>query len=513
MTKLSTAINTLYSIAEIRAVEQAAITGLPPGTLMQRAGQAAAECALGLLPADPKSAPVLVLAGPGNNGGDALEVAARLAHAGAAVSVLLYAQPDKQSDDARLAWRRAQQSPARFRDVSSTTATTAFVDAMDWTLIIDGLFGIGLAKPLSGDLRTLVETVNAGPCPVLSLDNPSGLDADTGAIVGEKNGVAIHASHTITFIGDKPGLHTLFGRDCAGLVTVAPLDIDERHYPAPHCWLNDATLFAGSAKPRRHASHKGSYGNVAIIGGAAGMAGAPILAARAALHSGAGRVYAVFLENAPAYDSMQPELMLRDARQFDADSAVLVAGPGLGQSRDAHDLLAQVLNVGKPIVLDADALNLIAAEPGLQQKIVRRKGATVLTPHPLEAARLLDQTTDEIQADRLSTARLLAKQFNATVILKGSGSVIAQPTGEAFVNPTGNPALATAGTGDVLAGICGALLAQGWPVRDAALGATWLHGAAADDLVAQGIGPIGIAACELLPAIRARLNVLTTQFG
>ncbi|MEA5098257.1 MAG: NAD(P)H-hydrate dehydratase, partial [Burkholderiaceae bacterium] len=177
------------------------------------------------------------------------------------------------------------------------------------------------------------------------------------------------------------------------------------------------------------------------------------------------------------------------------------------------DLLAQVLNVGKPIVLDADALNLIAAEPGLQQKIVRRKGATVLTPHPLEAARLLDQTTDEIQADRLSTARLLAKQFNATVILKGSGSVIAQPTGEAFVNPTGNPALATAGTGDVLAGICGALLAQGWPVRDAALGATWLHGAAADDLVAQGIGPIGIAACELLPAIRARLNVLTTQFG
>lgn len=507
-----TAMNMLYSIAEIRTIEQSAKAELPPATLMQRAGKAAADSALGLLTAGAKSPPVLILAGPGDNGGDALEVAAHLAHSGAAVSVLHYAEPEKLSEDARQALRRAQQSPARFRDVSPISSVASLVDSTDWALIIDGLFGIGLSKPISGDLQTLIESLNAKRCPVLALDIPSGLDADTGAIVGEQD-IAIRASHTITFIGDKPGLHTLSGRDCAGQVTVAPLDIDMQHYPVPRAWLNDVALFSACVRPRRHASHKGSYGNVAVIGGASGMAGAPILAARAALHSGAGRVFAVFLENAPAYDCMQPELMLRDARQFDADSAVLVVGPGLGQSPDAHDLLAQELSARNPVVLDADALNLIAAEPELQQKVTRRENATLLTPHPLEAARLLDMPTDAVQANRLQAARLLAKRFNATVILKGSGSIIAQPDGETFINPTGNPALATAGTGDVLAGICGALLAQGWSVHDAALGATWLHGAAADDLVSQGIGPIGMTASELLPAIRACLNRLAAKIG
>ena len=515
-------MNPLYSVAQIRAVEQAALAGLPPGTLMQRAGQAAADCALSILGNEPRQAQVLVLAGPGNNGGDALEVATHLAHADAAVSVLLYAQPERQSDEARTALRRAQQSPAHLLDAGASAAAVALVRQQDWALIVDGLFGIGLSKPISGDLQALVEAVNAKSCPVLALDNPSGLDADTGAIIStvanadgspgsSKDGSAIRATHTITFIGDKPGLHTLHGRDHAGQVTVAPLDIDTRHYPPPCAQLNDVSLFAAALKPRRHASHKGSYGNIAIIGGASGMAGAPILAARAALYCGAGRVYAVFLEHAPAFDSAQPELMLRDARQFDAGSSVLVVGPGLGQSRDAHDLLAQALNAPNPVVLDADALNLIAAEPGLQQKVARRKSATLMTPHPLEAARLLDQSTAEIQASRLQAAQRLAQRFNATVILKGSGSVIAQPDAETVINPTGNPALATAGTGDVLAGICGALLAQGWPAREAALGATWLHGKAADDLVQQGIGPIGLAACELLPAMRAALNRLCSR--
>ncbi|MBS1187817.1 MAG: carbohydrate kinase family protein [Burkholderiaceae bacterium] len=509
-------MNPLYSIAEIRAVEQAALAELPPGTLMQRAGKAAADCAHGILGNEPEQAQVLVLAGPGNNGGDALEVAAHMAHADAAVSVLLYAQPERQSDEAKTALRRAQQSPARLLETGASADAAKLVREQDWALIIDGLFGIGLTKPITGELLALIEAVNAKNCPVLALDNPSGLDADTGAIIGADNAnsnSAIRATHTITFIGDKPGLHTLHGRDHAGQVTVAPLGIDQRHYPAPRIWLNDISLFATALKPRRHASHKGSYGNVAVIGGASGMAGAPILAARAALYCGAGRVYAVFLDQAPAFDSAQPELMLRDARQFDADSAVLVAGPGLGQSRDAHDLLAQALNAANPIVLDADALNLIAAEPGLQQKTARRKNATLMTPHPLEAARLLDQTTADIQTNRLLAAQQLAQRFNATVILKGSGSVIAHPDAQTVINPTGNPALATAGTGDVLAGICGALLAQGWPAREAALGATWLHGKAADDLVQQGIGPIGIAACELLPALRAALNRLCSRNG
>jgi len=509
----------LYTIAEIRAIEQAAMAALPPHTLMERAGLAAAQSTLKLLPEDKMAPKVLILAGPGNNGGDALEVAAHLAHAGVQVSVLHYApaaQTEKLPSDSQQALKRAQISPARFRDASTIEAATTLIQSTDWSLVVDGLFGIGLSKPITGDLQTLIETVNRLKCPVLALDVPSGLDTDTGAIVGE-NGAAIRASHTITFIGDKPGLHTLHGRDCAGLVTVASLEIEAQHTPTPRCWLNNASLFSGSLQQRKHESHKGSYGMVAIVGGAHGMAGAPVLAARAALQSGAGRVYAVFLENAPAYDSTQPELMCRDAHDFDfsstAPTVVLVVGPGLGQSRGAQDLLAQTLSSRHPIVLDADALNLIATEPSLQHRVKHRRNETLMTPHPLEAARLLGISSKEVQADRLAAARKLAKQFNATVILKGSGSVIAQPDGNAYMNPTGNPGLATAGTGDVLAGVCSALLAQGWTVRDAALGATWLHGAAADELVSQGIGPIGLAAGELVPVVRALLNQLTVTFG
>lgn len=504
--------NPLYSIAEIRSIEHAAIATLPQGTLMQRAGHAAAQFALALLAQKSDTAPVLILVGPGNNGGDALEVAAHLAHEGLKVSILLYANQEKQSVDAQQALRRAQISPARFQDTSSLTEVTTLVHATDWALIVDGLFGIGLKSAIQGELQTLIETVNQVKKPTLALDNPSGLDAETGIILGEA-GVAIRAQHTLTFIADKPGLHTFHGRDYAGKVTVAPLEIEPLHFPAAHSWLNVITLFSGSFKQRLHESHKGTYGNVAIVGGAHGMVGAPILAARAALYSGAGRVFSVFLDNAPAYDSSQPELMLRNASEFDLSFCTLVVGPGLGMSREGHDLLTQALNTRQPIVLDADALNLVAAEAGLQQKIKRRKEATLITPHPLEAARLLGIHTTEVQANRLVAARQLAAKLNVTTVLKGSGSIIAEPDGKTFINPTGNPGLATAGTGDILAGVCGALLAQGWSANQAALGATWLHGTAADELVKQGIGPIGLTASELLFAIRSELNQLTSKHG
>ncbi len=495
----------LYTTAEIRAIEQSATEALPPHTLMARAGLAAAQHALELLPDDKHSASVLVLAGPGNNGGDALEVAAHLANAGVRVTVLSYAHAEKSPEDAKWALARAQRSPARFKEASVVGST-------GWSLVIDGLFGIGLSKPITGELKPLVEAVNRMKCPVLALDTPSGLDADTGSLVGE-DGVAIRASHTITFIAGKPGLYTKQGRDHAGEVSIAPLDIESSHYPAPHCWLNEVAQFSHSLIQRPHDSHKGSYGVVAIVGGARGMAGAVVLAGRAALQSGAGRVYAVFLEDAPAYDQAQPELMCRNAHDFNLNSAVPVTGPGLGQSRSAHDLLAQTLSVRQPVVLDADALNLIAAEPGLQHRAKHRRNATLMTPHPLEAARLLGTSSQQVQANRLDAARQLAREFNATVILKGSGSVIAEPKGNAYINPTGNPALSTAGSGDVLAGVCGALLAQGWPVRDAALAATWVHGKAADELVSRGTGPIGLTAGELIPAVRTLLNRLTAELG
>lgn len=501
-------VTALYSVKEIREIEQAALVHLPPGTLMQRAGQAAAKAALALVPEPRSEAKVLVLAGPGNNGGDALEASHLLALAGMQVTVLLYAEPGKQSLDAQQAYARAQNGPAYFADPT----VLSDINTIGWSLVIDGLYGIGLTRAIEGVQRSAIELVNKLTCPVLALDVPSGLDADTGNIIGD-HGTAVMASHTITFIADKPGLHTCCGRDYAGKVQVASLDIESSFFMPAHAQLNDIKLFSSALRRRTHNSHKGSYGDVAVIGGAHGMGGAPILAGRAAIQCGAGRVFAVFACAAPAFDSSQPELMCRDADAFDFSSALLVVGPGLGMSRDAHDLLAKALTSTLPLVVDADGLNLIAAEPGLKYRLAQRRVATLLTPHPLEAARLLGISSAEVQADRLGTARKLARECNAVIALKGSGTVIARPDGDVIVNTTGNPALATAGAGDVLSGICGALLAQHWPAWEAAAAAVWLHGHAADALVAKGIGPIGLTASELIPEVRAALNQATMDYA
>ncbi|RJG06035.1 NAD(P)H-hydrate dehydratase [Noviherbaspirillum cavernae] len=496
----------LFSASEIRDIERAAQTTLPAGTLMQRAGEAAAELALELIQSAGDTANVLILAGPGNNGGDALEAAYRLAQGSLEVTIVLCADPARQPLNARQALLRAQSSAACFVD----TDLRDDLFAEKWDLVIDGLFGIGLTRAIDSTVRPLVQAVNVLACPVLSLDVPSGLDADTGNIVGE-NGIAIRASHTITFIGNKPGLHTAHGKDYAGAVRVASLDIDEACFIPFHAELNDVRLFSSHLRLRMHNSHKGSYGDVTVIGGARGMGGAAILAARAAAKSGAGRVYAAFIDDAPTHDSLQPELMCRNAVDHDFASGTFVAGPGLGISSTARNILERALNAQVPLVLDADALNLIAADTKLQTLAARHASPLILTPHPLEAARLLGVSSATIQDDRLAAARQLARLFNATIVLKGSGTVIATPGDNAVINTTGNPALATAGTGDVLAGMCGALLAQGWPEREAAVGAAWLHGHAADVLVEQGIGPTGLTASELIPAIRASLNQLINK--
>ncbi len=497
-------LTALYSVSEIRAIEQANLAVLPAGTLMQRAGKAAARAASHLLSPRGSGARVLVVAGPGNNGGDALESAYLLADNGHEVTVLLFADTTRQPMDAQQALARAHNSAMHFIAPEAALATTT----QHWDLVIDGLFGIGLTRPITGLQHGLVEAINTLSCPVLALDVPSGLDADTGGIVGE-NGIAVRASHTITFIAGKPGLYTFQGRDHAGHVQVDRLDIADCYFQPPRAHLNSIEWFSPFLRPRPHASHKGSYGDVTVIGGAHGMAGAPILAARAAAKCGAGRVFATFIGEAPAYDSLQPELMCRHAKTVDFSASTLVIGPGLGMSRDAHDILAKALHASLPLVLDADALNLIATESSLQQQLASRNAPSILTPHPLEAARMLQVSTSEVQADRLATARKLAQRFNAITVLKGSGSVIAKAEGEVVINTTGNPALATAGTGDVLAGICGALLAQSFPAWNAALAAVWLHGKAADTLVIEDVGPIGLTASELIPSVRTILNRIT----
>ena len=487
----------LYTVAQIRAIEQAAYATLPPGTLMRRAGEAACAYALELMERLP-AGPVLVLAGPGNNGGDALELAANLVGLGASVDVVHLAG-GAPSPEAVAAAARAQDSGARFVDTPPA--------GRRWSLAVDGLFGIGLARPLAGRARDLALALGALDCPVLALDVPSGLDADTGVVVGP-DGVAVHATHTITFLGNKPGLHTGDGCDLAGRVHADRLGTEAGPAIAAQAQLSKPSAFAHLLAPRRRNTHKGSFGDVAVLGGARGMAGAAVLASRTALHAGAGRVFVAAVDPGMGLDPMQPEIMVRDAQGFAFAGRTIVAGPGMGTSDAAAHAFGQALDAGGPLLVDADALNLAAASPDLQARIAAHQGPAVLTPHPLEAARLLGVTAPVVQADRLENARELALRYNAVVVLKGAGSVIARPDGEVAINTTGNPGLATGGSGDVLSGLIGALLAQGWPAWEAALGGAWLHGAAADRLVAEGVGPIGLTAGELPVAIRAELNQL-----
>lgn len=506
-------MNALYSIDAIRSIERSALAELPKGTLMQRAGSEAASLAMHMLDksADAKKE-VLVLAGPGNNGGDALEMATILANNGVNVSVLLVANRKKQSEEAILARKKAVKSPVHWEDALSLKTTLERIRSKNWALVVDGMFGIGLKEALTGNRQKLVEIVNTFTCPILALDVPSGLNANTGNIVG-KDDIAVHATDTITFIADKPGLHTRKGRDCAGKVHVVTLDVDRKYFPETNCWLNSPDLFESCLKPRPEDSHKGSYGRIAIIGGAQGMSGAPVLAARAALFSGAGLCYAIYLKNPPVYDPVSPEIMFRAAHQFDFATDVIVTGPGLGKSAAARDMMIKTIEARAPIVLDADALNILSENQAIAQTLSERDSPTIITPHPLEAARLLKTTSDTIQANRPEAARELALRFKAIAVLKGSGTVIAAPDGKTVINPTGNPALATAGTGDVLSGITGALIAQGWPAWEATLAAVWLHGKAADTLTLRRHGPIGTVAGELAPEVRLQLNLLVGRVG
>ena len=491
----------LFTVAQIRAIEQAALNQLPAGTLMQRAGKAVADATLALLPKDTSVRRILIAVGPGNNGGDALVAALELATHDVPVSIVMPVAPAHLSSDVKTALDNAKSNFISFIKFSD------LLNNQQWDLAIDGLFGIGLTRAVQGEFRALVNYLNNLSCPILAIDVPSGLNADDGSLVGP-DGVAVKASTTISFIANKPGLHTLHGRDYAGALMVNDLDIPRSLFGIPVAELNRPELFSSSLHPRAHASHKGSHGDLVVMGGASGMTGAVLLAARAGAMTGAGRVFAGFLDSAPPFDPVHLELMCRSAQSLHPTRGAIVVGPGMGMSREAHDLLARMLSTDLDLVIDADALNLLAVEPGLQQRLIQRRAATLLTPHPLEAARLLEIPVEEIQKDRLDAAKKLATKFQSVVILKGSGTVIANPDNSLIINTTGNPALATAGTGDVLAGLCGSLLAQQWPIWDAALAAVWIHGYAADCMVNEGIGPIGITAPELLPYLRKSLNQL-----
>lgn len=483
----------IYFSHEIHQLEQKALdAGVTD--LMERAGLAAAELARDLLAGKTS---VLVIAGPGNNGGDALVAARHLKSWWFRVAVVLAGDASKlplDATNALQAWRAA-----------GGEVLETIPPALKWDLVIDGLFGIGLARELSGRYLELVRAVNRMNLPVLALDVPSGLDADAGQTFR----AAVRASHTLSFIALKPGLLTAYGPDYCGQIRVAALGLDPSALLKPFGWLLQQKEVAAALKPRPRNSHKGMLGSVGILGGAPSMCGAALLASRAALKLGAGRVYATLLsDSAPAVDLGQPELMLCSTdRLFQLDHlSCLVAGPGLGQSNEAVRLLEKALETELPLVLDADALNLLASHAELQDRVKNRSGGTILTPHSAEAARLMGSTTHDIQQERVASATLVAKRLNSLVVLKGAGSICALPDETWFINPTGNPGLSSAGMGDVLSGMIAALIAQRLKPMEALLLAVYLHGAAADELVTQGIGPIGLTATEVADAARNLLN-------
>ncbi|MHC8441472.1 MAG: NAD(P)H-hydrate dehydratase [Candidatus Eutrophobiaceae bacterium] len=489
----------LYTAAQIRELDRRAIEerGIAGFELMSRAG-AAAWCLL--RERWPQASRILVCCGSGNNAGDGLVVARIAAEAGCTVSLAGLYAAERFKGDAGRAWKEASHLPYKVW----LPDDPLLVDGSPPDLIIDALFGTGLDRPLERHVVALVRAINDAPCPVFALDIPSGLCADTGAL----KGIAVSAQATVTFIGIKRGLLTAQGQDCTGELHCADLGLPVevfRNLPGAVVWqkgLADCRCFLPQ---RRNATHKGDYGHVLLLGGDSGAIGAILLAGQAALRCGAGLAsIATRVSHAAALTAACPELMVHGVEEMRCcaplfrRATVLAIGPGLGQSLWAHGLLTRALETDLPLVVDADALTMLAQDP------VRHEN-WVLSPHPGEAARLLGcASAAEVQADRYAAVQELQKRYGGAVILKGNGTVLCHQGGMALI-ADGNPGMASGGMGDVLTGVIAALLAQGLTVSQAAELAVCLHGRAADDAVRRG-GQRGLLASDLLMHLRSLVN-------
>jgi NAD(P)H-hydrate epimerase len=487
----------LYTAKQTRALDHCAIHehNIPGITLMSRAADAAFRY---LLEAWPEPGAVQVYCGTGNNGGDGFLIADLAHKRGIDATVIQLGDPAKVGGDALLARQQA---------LANGVNMVAFgeADARTDGIVVDAMLGTGLGGDVRGDYVTAIEAINASGAPVLAVDIPSGLCSDSGRVLG----AAVRADLTVTFIGLKRGLFTLQAPDHTGVVQFADLAVPQQVYDTVPCACSRLELepLLERLPPRSATAHKGLFGTVLVVGGDHGMAGAASLAAEAALRCGAGLVrVATRPEHVAALVARTPEAMPRGV-DSDEDFAplleaadVLVLGPGLGSSPWSRQLLQRSLDSGKPAVLDADALNMLAGgdyggAPGV--------GTRIFTPHPGEAARLLGCTTAEVQADRFAAVGDLQQRWGGVMVLKGNGSLIADAD-ETLLGDYGNPGMASGGMGDVLSGVVGALLAQGLaPLEAAALGVC-LNGAAAD--IAAEEGERGLVASDLMPGLRALLG-------
>jgi len=493
--------------AQLRAIDRAAIDeiGIPAMVLMETAGRAVADAAVRMLGA--QRGHVMVVCGPGNNGGDGFVAARVLLDRDRDAVVYLAAERSAVRGDAGSYLAIFERAGGVVRSIATPAELIALAGrATGAALVIDALFGVGLARPIEGHLAEVVAMMGRAPR-VLAVDIPSGLDADTGRVLG----AAVIAQRTVTMAACKVALVSAPGFARCGELEVADIGI-------PRSVLREAHLRAGLVEAADVAAwmpratvldHKGRRGHVLVIGGSPGMRGAGRLAAVAALRAGAGLCTLAADGELDAPDSVMTRSLARDGAlgSLITGKAAIVIGPGIGNSAAAAARVREVLASGVPAVLDADALNAMAADPG---EIASAVGPIVVTPHPGEAQRLLGTTVAEIEADRLAAARALAVRLRAVVVLKGARTVVCDGRQEdqyCSINPTGGPALATGGSGDVLAGTVGALLAQGLSALDAARAAVYLHGAAGDALTAIH-GERGVVSTDLPAAIAAATAAL-----
>jgi hydroxyethylthiazole kinase-like uncharacterized protein yjeF len=484
----------LYTAEQVRELDRTAIeeAGIPGYALMSRAGAVAWDALRGDWP---EARRIVVVCGTGNNGGDGYVLARLALQAHCRVRVLQGGEGARIGGDALNA-----------RDAYLAAGGEIQADDLeglpDAEVIVDALFGTGLDRALEGGWLAMVKAINRAGVPVLSIDIPSGLHADSGAVLG----AAVKANRTVTFIGRKQGLYTGQAAEFTGKITFsdlgAPANIYERVAPSAH--LLTAPPLGALAAPRPRATHKGANGHVLVIGGDHGMNGALRLAGEAALRTGAGLVsLATRTEHAAAISAACPELMShgvessRDLSRLLARATVVAIGPGLGRSRWAQGLLAAVLESSLSVVVDADALNLLSREP-------LRRDDWVLTPHPGEAGRLLNQETAGVQVNRYAAVRALAETYGGVAVLKGAGTLVAHAGEAVAVCAAGNPGMATGGMGDVLSGVIAGLIAQGLEPWRAALAGVCLHARAGDRAAAHG--ERGMMARDVIDELRSVMN-------
>jgi ADP-dependent NAD(P)H-hydrate dehydratase / NAD(P)H-hydrate epimerase len=480
----------LYRAAQVRELDRIAIQegGIPGFDLMSRAGRIIFSCMRNRWP---QARAIAVFCGAGNNAGDGYIMARLALEAGLKVTVYALSDPEKLQADALTAYRNYTESKGRVLLFQAAMPVAADV-------IIDALLGTGLDRPVTGLYAEAIETINGCQKPVIAVDIPSGLNADTGQVMA----CAVQADCTVSFIGLKQGLFTGQAADFCGTIFYASLDVPDEIFervPTPVCRV------IKTGWPRRdRCTHKGSYGHVCIIGGDLGYSGAARMAAEAALRVGAGLVsVATRPEHAALMNLNRPELMCHGVENSEQlallldKASVIVIGPGLGQSDWAKALFRAAITAQKTVLIDADGLNLLAQKPAVN-------AGWILTPHPGEAARMLNCTAAQIQQDRFAAVAALQIQYGGTIVLKGAGTLIASEV-EIAVSNTGNPGMASGGMGDVLAGVIAGLRAQGLSITQAARQGVYLHGLAAD-MAAEKDGERGLLASDLMPYLRLVVN-------